>query len=99
MRHWDDIGIGLWMNRTDITYGRDYSFAGLYLEFPFDMWYGKQSDHIWTQSLVLSGHWPQFTARRPGYWKNPELLWEQLNPDRLLYNLYEELEQGQGLVK
>ncbi|HHV52029.1 MAG TPA: YjbH domain-containing protein [Synergistaceae bacterium] len=100
MRHWDDIGIGFWGTRTsDVSKGEDFTNSGIYLEIPLDTWRGKRSKHIWTQKARIQGWFDPYAGREADWWQSPDLLWGQLNPDRLLYNLYEELEQGQRLVK
>lgn len=100
MRHWDDVGIGFYVTRAGTTRaGEDYSFIGVELEIPMNIFWGSESNHIWNQDIIMTGGWPYYTGRQPWHWKDPDLLWGQLNPDRLLYNLYEELEQGQRLVK
>lgn len=99
MRHWDDIGIGLWGRIADrIPEGQDFTNSGIYLEIPLDTWKGKRSKHTWTQKVRMQGKFDAYSGREADWWQSPDLLWGQLNPDRLLYNLYEELEQGQRLT-
>jgi hypothetical protein len=100
MRHWDDIGIGLWGTRTShVPEGEDFTNSGIYLEIPLDAWRGKRSKHIWTQKARIQGWFDPYAGREADWWQTPDLLWGQRNPERLLYNLNEELEQGQRLVK
>jgi len=47
----------------------------------------------------MTGGWPYYTGRMPWHWKDPDLMWGQLNPDKLINNLYKELEQGQNMAK
>ena len=64
-----------------------------------EKWGLTRNKHIWTQKARIQGWFDPYAGREADWWQSPDLLWGQLNPDRLLYNLYEELEQGQRLVK
>jgi hypothetical protein len=93
-RWWNNLGVGFWIARTDnLTSGKNYSNAGMYLEIPADYWSGKESGHTWTSEFTLLSTWNYYAARRPGAWRTPEQLLRQLNPDILGQNLYRELER------
>ena len=93
-RHWNDVGVGFWMSRTDIlTPGKDFTNAGMYLEIPVDAWFGTRSPHVWTQEFTLLSTWADFAGRQPGAWRTPERLWGQLLPDRLPGQMYGLLER------
>ena len=94
IRWWDNLGIGFWIARTDnLTEGKDYSNAGMYLEIPSDRWFGNESSHTWTSEFTLMSTWNYYAARRPGAWRTPEQLLRQLDPDILGRNLYRELQR------
>jgi hypothetical protein len=100
MRHWDDIGIGFYVTRAGtLRAGEEYSFVGVELEIPTNIFFGSDTNYTWNREIIMTGGWPYYTGRQPWHWQDPDLLWGQLNPDRILNNLYEELEQGQKLVK
>ena len=100
MRHWDDLGIGFWALITPNTpEGKDFSNSGIYLEIPFDAWTGTRSKHIWRQKARIQASFDFYGGREADWWQGPDQLWGQLNPDRLLNNLYKELEQGQNMAK
>ncbi len=100
MRRWDDLGIGLWATRTShVPEGEDFTNSGVYLEIPFDTWRGTRSKHIWRQKARIQGWFDAYSGREADWWQGPDQLWGQLNPDRLLNNLYKELEQGQNMAK
>lgn len=100
MRHWDDVGVGFYVTRADtLRAGKDYSFVGVELEIPTNIFFGSDTNYIWNQDIIMTGGWPYYTGRVPWHWKDPDLMWGQLNPDKLIKNLYERLEQGQSMVK
>jgi hypothetical protein len=100
MRHWDDVGIGFYVTRAGtLRAGEEYSFVGVELEIPTNIFFGSDTNYTWNRDIIMTGGWPYYTGRQPWHWRDPDLLWGQLNPDRILNNLYEELEQGQKLVK
>jgi hypothetical protein len=83
-RRFGDSRVGFWIARTDVlTPGKDYSNAGVTLEFPVSAWWGTTDDASWNQEFSLLSTWEYYTARQPGSWMPLDRLVGPLNPDRL----------------
>lgn len=83
-RRFGDTRVGFWIARTDVlTEGKDYSNAGVSLEFPVGAWWGSSGGASWSQQFSLLSTWEYYTARQPGTWMGPDRLIGPINPDRL----------------